>query len=276
MHNGEHINIFRPEKRIWLISLVLSVIYFFTFTLAARGVFEDGLLFGFCVWGSPDLPNTDDGCEYSPWNSHIIAFGIDFIMTLAVGIFYLRDRSPNRQRLLYIAVAAIIFLHGVLHLFLSSPIIDCYEKIEPGSLIEKIGYVLFTFFTFFLCLFIQGFGFGLSRKVFIGSGIFTIIVVLVTLTIGNGEYFLPGLFCIVHPLSSFVGLCTNNASFSSTVGMWFAIATFVGIVELSSCPNFFREFGGHFYYDLTLHTAVILSLPYFTDSANIARHDHMD
>jgi len=259
-------SIFAPEKRSWLISLVLSVIYFLNFLAAASGTFDAGLLFGFCVWGAPDLPDEENGCRSSPVNSHIIAFVVDVIMTLIVGYLYTKDKAEKKQTLTYIAFGGIILAHGALHYFISSPAIDCWSEIDKQM--EETGYNLFAIFTFFLSLIILGAGFGLAKLVPIlgGSAVFTAVVVYVTKNIGNGEYVLPGLFCVVHPLSSFTGLLAKDMpSFSSTVGWWFVVATTVGILELSTCLTFFRSIGGHFFYDLTLHTAIIFALPYFVN-----------
>jgi hypothetical protein len=111
--------------------------------------------------------------------------------------------------------------------------VNCYRE-TAGTELEEIGYILFAIFSFFLCAIIQGFGFGLSKNIFIGSAFFTALVVYVTPEVGGGEFVLTGLFCIVHPLSSFVGLFTDEPTFSKTVGWWFVVATIVGIVELST------------------------------------------
>lgn len=262
-------NTFWKEKRSWLISLVLSVIYFLTFLAAANGSSPGAntLLFGFCVWGYEELPNKEDGCTDSPINSHNIAFAVDAVMALIGFILYRKDQAQEKSILIYFASVAIILLHGGLHLFLSSDIVNCYRE-TAGTELEEIGYILFAIFSFFLCAIIQGFGFGLSKNIFIGSAFFTALVVYVTREVGGGEFVLTGLFCIVHPLSSFLGLFTDEPTFSKTVGWWFVVATIVGIVELSTCEQFFRSIGGHFYYDLTLHTAILYSLPYFSNKAN--------
>lgn len=256
---------FSPEKRSWFISLILSVIYFFTFLAAAGKVFEDNLLFGFCVWGTPELPNKDLGCSESPINSHIIAFCIDVVMALSSVWFYMKDPAAKKGIIMYIAIAAIILSHGSLHFLISSPTINCYTVVDHE--LEEKGYTLFAIFTFFLCLIILGFAFNFSTNILIGSGVFTGIVVFITQTIGNGEYTLPAMFCIVHPLSSFAGLFTKGTNFTSTVGWWFVVATSVGILELATCAELFRKIGGHFLYDLTLHTSMLFSLPYFTRKA---------
>lgn len=262
-------NIFSSEKFPWFISLVLSIIYFITFIFAASpGIdFASSLLFGFCVWGAPQLPNEKDGCKNSPANSHIIAFGIDVLMTIAVYVLYKKDSAVKKQTLVYFAFAAIILLHGSLHFFLNSPIIDCYSEVDPEM--EKIGNTLFAIFTFFLCLIILGFSEqALNFGVALSSVIFTAVVAYITSTFGSGEFILTGLFCVVHPLSSYAALKSNNPLFTSAAGWWFVVATTVGILELSTCESFFRSIGGHFYYDLTLHTSILLSTPYFAKDDN--------
>lgn len=257
--------LFSAEKFPWFISLILSIIYFITFLAAASGQsFADKLLFGFCVWGSPELPNKEIKCTDSPINSHIIAFAIDVIFTLAVYIIYRKDTSPIKSKLIYFSFGAIILVHGALHFFLTSPLINCYREIPPGSTLEEIGYILFGIFTFFLCLIIFGSAnSGLSRGVFIQSTVSTSIVFFLTRRVGNGEFILTGLFCVVHPISSWAALTSDNPQFTMLSGWWFVVATTVGILELYTCGSFFRAIGGHFYYDLTLHLSILFSLPYF-------------
>ena len=262
--------------------------YFVAFTIiSSKNSDEDGLLFGFCVWGNQETaPNKKDGCSGSSSNSHIIAFAIDFIMALIVGYLYLQDKgsvvapgskrqegkegeATKKQPALYMAFAFIILMHGALYFLIDSSFINCYRHITPGSGLEDLGYIIFGLFSFFLCLIILGVGFDLSRHaLLIWSGIFTALIIFITRTAGNTQYILPGLFCVAHPLSSFVGYFTKKASsvFSSRVGWIFVISTFVGILELTTCPMFFKAIGGHFYYDLTLHTSVIYALPYFTNN----------
>lgn len=259
-------SIFSPTKLPWFISLILSVIYFITFLAAAAdtGGFASSLLFGFCVWGSPSLPNEQVGCKDSPINSHIIAFGIDFILTIAVFFIYKRDHSKKKSKLTYFAFGAIILVHGFLHFFLNSPIIDCYVDTEKYPGLEQTGYLLFGIFTFFLCNIILGVGNGSwSGRVVIESVIFTALVIYITVTIGSGDFILTGLFCVVHPISSVAALRSDNPQFTKTAGWWFVIATTVGILELLTCASFFRAIGGHFYYDLTLHFSILFSLPYY-------------
>ena len=274
----------RSRKLPWMISFILSVIYFIAFIKIASkdNSDEDGLLFGFCVWGGPaEIPNKKDGCTGSPINSHIISFIIDFMMALIVGYLYTKDKGctivlfkkqgkeAETKELagVYATSAFVILMHGALHFLMDSPLINCYKDIPTGSVLNDLGHVVFGTFSFLLCLIIIGIGLEVSKyTVLVSSGFFAALVIFITRTIGNDLYLLPGLFCVTHPLSSFVGFFTKKGSsttFSSTVGWMFAISTFVGILELTTCKDFFKAIGGHFYYDLTLHASVIYGLPYF-------------
>jgi len=231
---------------------------------------KPGLLFGFCVWGKPEIPSDDPdapnyGCRESPINSHLIAFRIDAVMTLLTGLFWFLDKSKQKKSIFYVASAFIIAAHGALHYFIQSDMIKCYiADSEMPDLLRDFGTVLFALFSFFLSLIILGFAFQLNVKTFGSSILFALIVVSLTMNT-PGDLFLPGLFVVVHPISCIAGLFTKSEIFSSTVGWLFVLCTFVGILELSDCTMFLRPIGGHFWYDLTLHSAVLAALPYFTD-----------
>lgn len=246
----------------------------------SRGIIKNDLLFGFCVWGSSTIPTKEDGCLHSPVNSHIVAFIIDVIMTGLAGIFSVKDQSEKKSALIYIATAFIILAHGMLHWFLQQEkldiVVNCYNPDLVGD-IEEVGTILFAAFSFFLALIILGIGFGgirISNIVF--SAIFAAIVVVVTENSGGenkGELVLPGLFVIVHPLSSITGLFSDDPSFNKTVARLFVVCTFVGILELSLCTNILKPIGGHLWYDVTLHSAVLASLPYIYSPAAKGKKD---
>ncbi len=232
---------------------------------------NSGLLFGFCVWGEPDMPNESIGCADVDINSHLIAFGVDVTLTAATALFWYLD--PKRGDFMkvdikYLAFGFIILMHGFLHWFLQQttfdfiPVINCYNG-DIGSEVEELGYIIFGVFSFALSLIILGFGFGLKLSTLIGSVVFTVIVVTLTKDTG-GELILPGLFCIVHPLSCFTGLFSDDPIFNQNVGALFAICTIVGILELFKCDSVLRQYGGHVWYDITLHLAVVMATPYFT------------
>jgi hypothetical protein len=195
-------------------------------------------------------------------NSHIYAFGIDVFMTILALLFWLLDKK--KKILVYFASGFIILAHGILHWFLQQETIkvqvNCYDP-NLGEDIEGLGYILFGAFSFFLGLVILGFlGFGLQLNVVAGSAVFAGIVINVTKSTG-GELMLPGLFCIVHPLSCFTGLFSNEPAFNTNVAKLFVVCTIVGIVELTSCTDILKPIGGHLWYDLTLHAAVLAALP---------------
>jgi len=265
------------ERPAWGLGLLLSIVYFAYFIMVSSGEINPGLLFGFCVWGNGDEePTKEVGCAATgaTTNSHLVALGIDVIMTALVAVFYFLDKNPKKENfsyfIYYIAFGFIILAHGLLHAWIGSPSppgIDCY--LADTSKYVRLGYILFAAFSFFLALIILSFGFQFGVPSILGSGLFAFVVVQITQNAGGGnEYFLPGLFCVVHPLSCFTGLFANSiqgkAMFSETVGRLFVITTLVGICELAACDDWFKSIGGHFYYDLTLHSAIVAALPYFT------------
>jgi len=264
------------EKPIWTLASLLSIIYAVIFAVVVRdkNPNKDNLLFGFCVWGhysgnDPDLIGTYpqrevNSCEDFPVNSHLCAFIADAIMTGMVVIFYWMDRNEDKSMLNYVANGFIIFAHGGLHFFLDK-FLNCYD--EDSDIV--IGYTIFGIFSFFLCLILLSLGFGETRVIFrfVISVVFAIVVALLSFVIG-GEYVLPALFVIVQPVACITGLLSKEPSFTPMVGKLFTLSTAVGILELSLCGPILRLLGGHLWYDITLHAAVLAALPYFTNTSN--------
>ena len=265
-------------KPFWLLGLVLSVIYLVIFLLVSNGaIASPGLLLGFCVWGEPGIPDETDGCTNAPINFHILSFGVDLLMTLVAGIVW-HLNTARRSSITYIVCGTVILFHGLLHWLLQQTkfdffIINCYKSNVAGDL-EVGGYVIFGIFTFCLTIVILGFGCGRNPLIIIGSGVVTFAVIAIT-NGTDGDLALPGLFCLVHLLTCIVGLCSNAPSFNEHVGALFALSTVVGIVELSACKDFLRPYGGHVWYDVTLHAAVIASA-YFTDDDSTERREHWE
>ena len=255
------------EKPTWGVALLLSFVYFIIFVRVANGGLNSGLLFGFCVWGQPTTPGQENGCTDTDANSHYLAFIVDVILTAVVALLRYLDPQGGKYNLLYAALGFIILAHGFLHWFLQQtdveflPIINCFLKDIPPEL-DQFGYIIFGGFSFLLSLIILSFGFSFNSVTFLGSIVFTFAVVSVTKDTG-GELILPGLFCISHPLSCFTGLFSDEPMFNKRVATFFAISTTVGILELSKCATFLRPLGGHVWYDITLHLAVIFAAPYF-------------
>jgi hypothetical protein len=254
-------NIIR-EKPSWAVASILSLVYAVSFYAVSNDKIPNNLLFGFCVWGSPDYPNETIKCTNSLQNSHIYAFLVDLLFTLAVGIFYFLDKSKNKNIIVYLAMAFIILMHGIMHWFLQNNIlpvetlrINCYTD-SHNDIARSFGEPIFAVFSFCLAIIILGVGFGeiISRfMIVIISIIFAVIVVYITNNSGTeenkGELILPGLFVVAHPLSCITGLLTPNAqTFSPSVGWLFALCTFIGILELTQCEEILRPIGGHFWY----------------------------
>ena len=196
-------------KPAWGIPLLLS------FLVLNKVLQEPGLLFGFCVWGSPDTPSTSAGCTNSPANSHILAFGIDLVMTALAALFWQKDKNPKKSTIMYIALlGSIILAHGLLHWVLQQPEFNCYTPDPPA-----FATTVFGVFSFFLSLIILGFGFPEAKWTVGVSVLFAAAVLALTKGAGaGGELALPGLFVIVHPLSCFTGLFSKGPSFNKTVG----------------------------------------------------------
>jgi hypothetical protein len=260
-------------KPYWTVALILSILYVCLFILVSKNVIPNTLLFGFCVWGNPQTPTKEMGCIESPLNSHWYSFIIDVIMTFLVGVFWCLDTGSWKNSLFYMSCASLILCHGILHWFLQQTdanhhdwlpmIVNCYVPKDKmmGALIH-FGYILFGSFSLLLCMVILGFGFGWNKYSMYASLVCTGMILMVTKDSG-GELVLPGLFCIIHPLTCFTGLFSKSPVFHEKVGGMFILCTIVGILELTACDVVLRPLGGHCWYDFTLHLAVLFSLPFF-------------
>ncbi len=214
---------------------------------------------------------TEAGCkpDFSV-NSHGAAFAVDVILTLVAAVLYVMDENKNKKETLsfYLATGFIILVHGVLHWFLTQNVLDtvinCYTEVDEKT--TELGFLLFNIFSFVLSVIIVTFGFGGIKTItFVISLAFALIVSRIANGAGGGEYILPALFVVVHPLSCITGLLSDQPAFSPLVGKLFVVCTAVGILELLSCEELLRKIGGHVWYDITLHSAVLASLPYFWD-----------
>lgn len=260
----------------WILSSIASTIYFILFVVVSNGKihdflpsFNDGLLFGFCVWSTPETPSEEQGCHHQMQNSHMYAFGVDVIFTLAVGYLFMKETSKKQFWLFYLAIAFIILAHGALHFFIFQ-VINCYAEI--GSNMQMIGYIFFAVFTFVLCIIILWFAFPESKMMVLMSSLLC-TAVTVTLTLHTGsEWILSALFAVSHPVSCIAGLLSKEPIFSQHLGWGFLVATVVGILELVTCPVFYRAVGGHVWYDVALHSTVLLSLPPFFSKEAKARY----
>jgi hypothetical protein len=170
---------------------------------------------------------------------------------------------------IYIAIGGIVFFHGLLHFSLYTFLNpSCVISADLPTKIEDLGWGLYLVFAFFLCLIIFGIGFTeqldsrKKLKVLLLSVVTTIFTYLLAQGAGT-DWILSALFATSHPIGSVTGLLSTSPTFSKFMGWAFLLATIDGIVELMWCEHFLKPKGGHIWYDLFLHTAVIASLPIF-------------
>jgi hypothetical protein len=268
---------FSSTKLPWAICTVFSFIYLWLFTQVSKDKFqkkfphfESGLMGGFCVWGKPDYPNPVDGCITDD-NSHMYAWYVDAVMTMFVAVAYFM--SNRDSGIIYVAIGGIVFFHGLLHYFLNTSLHCLTTGTTPEQ--KQIGWVLYLVFAFFLSLVIFGIGFSKQCK-FGWVLVWSLGATFVTYLLARGteaEWLLSALFATSHPIGSITGLLTTSPLFSKSVGYFFLLATIDGIVELMLCQRFLKAKGGHIWYDIFLHTAVIFALPIFSNESNKKKTD---
>jgi hypothetical protein len=259
-------------KLPWVLCTIFSCIYFYLFTQDSStdpGFEKTGLIGGFCVWGFPKTPDPTNGCKNISMNSHMFAWYEDAVFTMiVVGAYFY---GGKKETMTYVALGCIVFFHGFLHLFLSAGL-HCLTNIDNPT-VQKLGWLFYLIFAFFLSLATFGIGFlkqwephGLPL-VLLASSVVTAVTYL--LAKGTGpNWLLSALFATSHPIASVTGCFSKSPVFNNLQGWIFLAATIDGIVELMFCKHFLKQYGGHIYYDLFLHTAVIASLPVFQKEAN--------
>jgi hypothetical protein len=253
----------------WVLCTIFSFIYFCLFHQVSKAdphFEETGLIGGFCVWGFPKTPDPNNGCKNNNINSHMFAWYEDAVFTMiVVGAYYY---GGKKDIMTYVALGGIVFFHGFLHFILSTQL-DCLTNIEDPKIV-KIGWYLYLIFAFFLSLVTFGLGFlkqyGLPL-VLLASSVVTAFTYYLAYGTGNTNWLLSTLFATSHPIASVTGWLTKSPLFTNLLGWIFLAATLDGIVELRFCESFLKQYGGHIYYDLFLHTAVIASLPVFQKEA---------
>jgi hypothetical protein len=251
----------------WVLCTIFSFIYFYLFsqvsTANPQPPFEEtGLIGGFCVWGEP-APELNTGCKNNI-NSHMYAWYEDAVFTMiVVGAYYY---GGMKETVTYVALGGIVFFHGLLHFYLSTQL-NCLTNIKDEKVVE-LGWTLYLIFAFFLSLVIFGIGFFDPygwKLVLLASSAVTAVTYHLASGGGPGstDWLLSTLFATSHPIASVTGCFTTSPLFTNLQGWIFLVATLDGIVELMFCESFLKQYGGHIFYDLFLHTAVIVSLPVF-------------
>ena len=276
------------HKPSWAVAFLLSILYAFLFARVNHGRMRNNLLFGFCVWGSPETPDKQHGCSRSPLNSHNAAFYLDLIQVCLVVPLYAMDRTPKEKKAHaeYVLQTGFMLAHGLLHWLLQQTVlplqINCYEP-DLHAHVYAFGASIFFVFSFFLAYFVLALGFGtllaLTVKRTLASIVFASLVVALTYH-SEWELFLPTLFVMSHPLACVVGLFSQRPRFNKFVATLFALCTLVGVLELWACSAVLQPIGGHLWYDLTLHSACHAALPYFwspeTRAASVSPHANGD
>lgn len=200
----------------------------------------------------------------------MIAFLEDLLMTFLVVFLYKTrgryiridgDDATSSEATIYVAIGGIIFFHGALHFFLSV-FLNCLTSSAPEWL-ERIGWILYAVFAFFLTLIIFGIGFAAEygwRKIVAASVVVTGITYYLAHDAGT-DWLLTALFATSHPVGSITGLLSKSPRFTQIAGWLFLLATIDGIIELTQCETFLKHYGGHIWYDLFLHSSIIAALP---------------
>jgi hypothetical protein len=262
-------------KLPWVLCTIFSFVYFYLFSQDSNNNAshdfdnESGLMGGFCVWGKP-TPTSDNGCTNNT-NSHMYSWYEDLCMTMIVAAAYVY--GSRKDTTLHIALGGIIFFHGLLHYVLSTRL-RCLTNVDDPRL-EDLGWFLYMLFTFFLSVIIFGIGFLEQygpKAVLLASGVVTFITYRIAIGSGGTEWLLSALFATSHPIGSFTGLFTNSPVFTNFMGWIFLVATVDGIVELRWCQTFLKPLGGHIWYDIFLHAAVIAALPVFREATKAKKN----
>jgi hypothetical protein len=258
----------------WVLCTIFSFVYFYLFSQVSTAnpplpFDKTGLIGGFCVWGNP-APD-DKGCTKNT-NSHMYSWYEDAVFTMiVVGAYFYGNKKDT---IIYIALGGVVFFHGLLHFFLSTER-HCLTSSDDPTILAY-GWFLYLIFAFFLSVIISGIGFLVEynctgtlvkekyrlRLVLLASSVVTFITYQLAHHAGT-DWLLSALFATSHPIASVTGLCSKSPIFTNLLGFIFLAATLEGIVELMACQSFLIPLGGHIWYDLFLHTAVLLALPVF-------------
>lgn len=254
---GENKGLIPRAKRGWAISLVLSFIYL---ALLLKGNRDCNFAAdGFCVTNyskETGFCPTGDNSHYWSWLADVAFTVVALVLGKAV---------KAEDKTIYGNIAAILS-HGVLHNYLNTN--KCAST--EGT---PIAYVLyFGFTTFIAWLTLQ------TGNLAIGSAIqmiFSLLVAGVTVYLSSEMKSVSPIFMATQILVSVVGFFGNTPGLTQTMGDFFMAPCAVSIMEFLFCcglgstkQGFFNKLGGHVWYDVALHTAILTN--YFPDKAAVA------
>jgi len=233
----------------WSICLVLSIIYAVAFV--GGNPISKFLKEGFCVTGlqAPDF----EQCSI-PTNSHFYAFSVDVLYT--VGSIWLAFFSGLSDKSLptKIAIPFIIIVHGLLHGLYSLPRFKCSLPLSFGPGPYNIFVAALTAIIFLLYSSIS-----VLRSILFWIPLFTIITIQITTDPNIQEKKFSTIFMITHLLLSFVSVFHPKEGTSDLTGWLFIAPVVVSLLEFLDC-DFLVKYGGHVWYDLTLHLSVVSAL----------------
>ena len=272
----------QPKRLPWTVSTVLSVLYFVFYfkNILDHEASCDYAPSGFCVTNYvPDVPgekpHKEGLCPSRFANSHFWAFTVDVLFTIGVLFIGYNPKIFKEQqgRGNAIRLALVIIFHGGLH-FLLGYVLQC--GVAPSATSKYVMAVtpITETLTFLYAAFIFVLAFVAFRQTssvnralsFILSVAFTALIVGASLaatpfnvgTIFGGTQLLLAVIVAFFP--------KNLANFGTKKQGWFFIAPCaVSLWELLGCcdgsgdKGLFNKIGGHVWYDITLHTALIVT-----------------
>ena len=263
-----------PRRLPWVVSLILSVLYFvFYFKHISDGdtpcKYQPS---GFCVtnYVPPEFKKKTEvpipGTGYCPSkvdNSHFYAFSADVVFTIAVLIIgFFPQIFPEQQGIANaVMLAFVIIFHGGLHFFLGY-VLQCEDGDSAELPVQTFLYAVFIFVLAYVAFrSTSSVKFPLSL---ILSVAFTFLIVQASASSNNVGAIFGGTQLLVAFITVFFPKNTDN--FGTQKQGWFFVAPCViSLWELLGCcddsgdKGLFNKIGGHVWYDITLHTALIVT-----------------
>jgi hypothetical protein len=268
------------EMRPWYLCLAASIVYFGLFVV--RGFLVDcgepdvtspfdwiclataDLHQGFCTFNWDETLSPPQ-CVSQTLNSHFFAFAVDAVLTVVALLIMwpviksIKSLNDLLKTLMPLSQVLLIVFHGLLHKYYShndssegSEKVPCF--IAEG---EPLALWLYSLFVLLLVAVIMQ-SFWKTQTIALTIGL---TIAIVATTLKSGDFSLPCLFASSHLLVSIGGVFGEIRTFTTPeLGWAFLVATIVGLIEFLSCGSFLVKVGGHFWYDLTLHIAMIVSI----------------
>lgn len=263
-----------PRRLPWIVSMVLSVLYFVFYfkNLSDGGLPCKYQPSGFCVTNyvpptiqkKTEVPIPGTGyCPSKVENSHFWAFSVDVLFTIAVLIIGFNPEIFMEQQGFANAVmlAFVIIFHGGLHFFLGY-VLQCKDEESAELPAQTFLYAAFIFVLAYVTFrSTSSVKFPLSL---ILSVAFTFLIVKASASSDNVGAIFGGTQLLVAFITVFFPKNTDN--FGTQKQGWFFVAPCViSLWELLGCcddsgdKGLFNKIGGHVWYDITLHTALIVT-----------------